>query len=164
MWGTMEEIVANLATIYPDAGSCGIDLLRRAFGDSKFIYLKRNDLVAQAVSRLRAEQTDVWHVADNADSAPPLRQPEYDSARLRQFVHEAEEHNAAWRDWFRRNGIEPYRLDYEALDNDPVSEVMKILDFLEVSLPPGTELHARNRRMADQLSDSWIKRFQAETN
>lgn len=59
MWGTMEEVTSNLRDLYADHASAERDLLTRAFGPTRFICLRRRDVVAQAVSRARAEQTNV---------------------------------------------------------------------------------------------------------
>jgi LPS sulfotransferase NodH len=59
MWGTLDE-VANLAPVYPDHPGSEAGLLNAAFGRTRFVYLRRGDVVAQAVSLLRAEQTGVW--------------------------------------------------------------------------------------------------------
>jgi LPS sulfotransferase NodH len=52
MWGTMDEIVANLSTVYRDLTGADLELLTRAFGSTRFVHLYRRDAVAQAVAHL----------------------------------------------------------------------------------------------------------------
>jgi LPS sulfotransferase NodH len=59
MWETLGEVVAELRTMSPGLSGGSVSLLERAFGHVRFIYLRRDDIVAQAVSLLRAEQTSV---------------------------------------------------------------------------------------------------------
>jgi hypothetical protein len=66
MWGTMDEIVAKLNTVYRDLAGADLDLLSRVLGRTRFVYLYRGDAVAQAVSWARAEQTGYWHHGDTS--------------------------------------------------------------------------------------------------
>jgi trehalose 2-sulfotransferase len=51
----MGEVIDNLATLHPDLAGADAGLLNRAFGHTRFVYLRRGDVLAQAVSWLRAE-------------------------------------------------------------------------------------------------------------
>jgi len=117
MWGTMAELIAVLR----DSGGAGSDLeiLESTFGATKFVYLTRRDAVAQAVSRLRAEQTNVWHIRTTAELGPETGQAiRYDREALQGLVDESVAHNRAWNHWFETIGVEPLRLAYEDLDQD----------------------------------------------
>jgi LPS sulfotransferase NodH len=57
MWGTLDELVVKLGRVFPDLAGDDAGLLERAFGRTGFVFLRRADVVAQAVSWLRAEQT-----------------------------------------------------------------------------------------------------------
>jgi LPS sulfotransferase NodH len=55
MWGSTTEMFAQLARRYPDLAD-GPARLAAAFGPPLYIHVSRQDKIAQAVSRLRAEQ------------------------------------------------------------------------------------------------------------
>lgn len=158
MWGTMDEVVARLAALYPEMGGSSKALLEHAFGQVAFIYLKRSDVIAQAVSRLRAEQTNIWHVEHGAQADSNI-EPHYDFEKLQGFIQEADEHNAAWKKWFSENEIEPHVVVYEELSADPECVVKYILEFLGLELPDGVALSAPNKRMADELSQKWAELY-----
>jgi trehalose 2-sulfotransferase len=99
MWGSMEEVIDELGKAFPDIADCRLKLLNRAFGCTQFIYLQRRNIVAQAVSRLRAEQTNIWHITSGAESVQPTQEPQYDFGQIQAFVQEINEHNNAWRDY-----------------------------------------------------------------
>ena len=162
MWGTMGELVHDLAKMRPAKAGGDLDLLTRAFGPVQFIYLKRRDFVAQAVSLLRAEQTDLWHISDDLPAGTPAATPHYDGRRIHELVTEAQEHNAAWEDWFQRNGIRPYRVMYEDFSADPVKTTREVHDFLGIALEKDIQLKAGNKRLSDQLNEEWIGRYHAE--
>ncbi|MFI5490022.1 Stf0 family sulfotransferase [Micromonospora echinaurantiaca] len=165
MWGTVDELVARLATVHPDLAGDDTALLGRAFGRTRFVFLRRADVLAQAVSWLRAEQTGTWFVGGNGEisgNAGTGRAPRFDAAGIRHHVEVIEEHNAAWEAWFATREIRPYRVRYEDLDRDMVAATRGVLDFLGLEPPAGGgTIVARHRRQADRLNREWIQRYRA---
>lgn len=158
MWGTMDEVTANLAPLYPGQAGSGVGLLSAAFGRVRFVYLRRGDVVAQAVSLLRAEQTGVWfETADERQE--PAGEPGFDLGQVRELVRRIEDHNAAWEEWFAAEGIRPYPVLYEELDADPVRIASEVLGYLGLDLPAGREITIRHKRLADELSAQWIESY-----
>ena len=137
-----------------------LHLMERAFGPCRFIHIRRQDDVAQAVSRLKAEVSQVWHL-DGTETAP-RGEARYDAARLDQFRAEAKAGNAAWEAWFAATGIAPARLVYEDFVADPAGAVRQLLDRFGLPPAPGAAISALNRRMADATSAAWAARYRAE--
>jgi trehalose 2-sulfotransferase len=165
MWGTLDELVAKLTPLYPDLRGRDLDLLTAAFGRTRFVYLRRDDVVAQAVSWLRAEQSGAWYVGGRGEipgPREPERPPRYDPDRIRELVRTIEEHNAAWEDWFASAGVRPHRLSYDELAADMSGAVQGILDVLGVQLPDGRAITPRHHRQADDLNAQWTTRFRAD--
>ena len=162
MWGTLDEVVAKLATFYPELARSDLELLERAFGATRFIYLRRRDVVAQAVSWLRAEQTNVWSAGVRQARHEPERKPRYDFDQIHELVQVIGEHNMAWTEWFASAGVRPYSVEYEDLEADPVGVTRDVLGFLGLELPVGRDILPGHRRQADELNTKWIERYQAE--
>ena len=163
MWGTLDEVVDKLAAVYPDDAGSGADLtlLTRAFGDIRFVYLRRDDVVAQAVSWLRAEQTGTWYIGDSTPGAG-AEEPRFDVTGIRRYAECIAQHNAAWEQWFSSFDIEPHIVGYEQLCADMVGATRGVLDFLQLELPAGRDIVARHQRQSDELSAQWIDRYNAE--
>ena len=155
MWNMLGELVADLggAAMHGQA-----DLLGQTFGPVQFVHLTRRDLVAQAVSRHRAEVSGTWHLGIEQAARPA--KPDYDRAAIAAYLTEAKADNAAWADWFNANRITPFCIHYEDLAADPMATARGVLSFLD--LHPLGPLHAANRRMADATSLEWAARFRAE--
>ena len=136
--------------------------LRSAFGDPLFLYLRREDKLAQAVSMVRAEQTGLWHVAPDGSElerlAPP-QDPVYDAPRIAAKLAELTGHDAAWGDWFAREGVTPFPISYEALSADPAGTIGRICDALGQARPPDGHLQPGVARLADATSRDWMRRF-----
>jgi len=161
MWGTLDEVVARLACVYPDLAGSAVALLDRAFGRTRYVYLRRGDVVAQAVSLLRAEQTDVWFETAQ-DHQQPHQEPRYDFDLIGERVRLINEHNAAWREWFASAGIRPHVVRYEELDAAPVRVARGVVGFLGLDLPAGREIAVRHRRLADGLNAQWIESYRRD--
>lgn len=82
MWGTMDEVTTDLASVYPEHAGSDLDLLRAAFACTRFVYLRRGDVIAQAVSLLRAEQTGVWFETAQ-ERQEPQAEPDFDFGQVR---------------------------------------------------------------------------------
>jgi trehalose 2-sulfotransferase len=132
MWGTLDEVVGKLGTVCPNLAGRDIDLLNRAFGRTQFIYLQRDDVVAQAVSWLRAEQTQVWVAARDG----PQDEPRFEFDKLSGLHRVIDNHNAAWQRWFAAVGVEPHPVIYEDLDRDPVGVTRASSTSLDLNFPP----------------------------
>ncbi|MCY4013021.1 MAG: Stf0 family sulfotransferase, partial [Gammaproteobacteria bacterium] len=120
MWGTLDHLFAMLGSVHPVTADSDFDLLTMAFGHTGFVYLRRDDVLAQAVSWHRAEQTNVWHHPDDEETKKPEQEPRFDFEQIGKLVHTIDEHNAAWRAWFASAGIQPHMVRYEDLDAEPI--------------------------------------------
>ncbi len=161
MWGTMEEVVRGLQGVYPTLGGKELDLLRQAFGRVRFVYLRREDVVGQAISWLRAEQTNLWQSTDPHVKAG---EPRYDFDELDKLVHTINEHNIAWKNWFEKLGIKPYAITYEQLGVHPEQTILGLMDFLGLDLAVGRELKVGNKRLADSINTQWAERYKEESS
>ncbi|MEV0735236.1 Stf0 family sulfotransferase [Streptomyces sp. NPDC050549] len=165
MWGTHAELTTRLARLHPDLAGDELGLLEREFGTRiRFVHLSRDDVLAQAVSWLRAEQTGVWFVGGKGEigggrAAPAGGRPVYDRDAITRIVWTIEEHNAGWERWFEAHGIEPYHVRYEDLSADPEAVTLRVLGHLGLALPAGRSVTPSHQRQADRLNEEWVERY-----
>lgn len=162
MWGSMGDLVGNLTSSGVALPGPDDQVLRQAFGPTHFIWLRRLDTLAQAVSWARAEQTRIWHRLDGQTVPDAAADPVYDFEQIHTLVETIHAHNAAWSAWFAENGIAPLPLSYEALDADPPAEIRRILGYLGLDTEKAAGIRARNIRLADELSLEWMARYRRE--
>ena len=109
MWESLSELSTRLGVLYPGRAD-DHDRFEAAFGPCVYVYLRRKDKVAQAVSRLRAEHTGLWHIFADGSERERLtsgNEPEYDRSRLQSIIDELQAHEAAWLNWYVRHGVSP---------------------------------------------------------
>lgn len=104
---------------------------RAAFPDLRFIHWRRRDVLGQAISRVRAEQTQQWR-----STLPRLREPTYDGAAIRDAMHWLVAQDARWDLFFARNGLIPLRLVYEAALLAPQATVDAVADLVGLASRP----------------------------
>lgn len=157
-------LMAQLARLHPGvAGEAA--RLRAAFGPTLFIHLTRGDKVGQAVSRVKAEQTGLWHQAPDGSEIERLKppaEPVYDGEAIRRCYEEAVAADRDWPAWFAREGIAPLRLTYEALSADPRAVLARVLAALgqDPALAAGVPVGVR--KLADATNRAWAGRFRAD--
>jgi trehalose 2-sulfotransferase len=153
MWGSLERVTEGLRT---GSSRSDLALLEQALGPLTMVFLRREDVVGQAVSWSRAEQTGFWQHGDRVE-----RRPRQDLAQLKGFVETIDAHNEAWRVWFDRQGVEPEQVTYEQLVRDPRSVVEAIADRLQVVVPATWRARSPHRRQADRTSAEWAAALRA---
>jgi LPS sulfotransferase NodH len=165
MWETVPELREKLKTLFPDL-SGDRSLFERGFGKPFYIQLVREDKLAQAISRFRAERTGRWHLfADGSlrEQLEPGGPCVYDRDEIARLVVELEDDNRAWQNWFRDNAIEPFQLKYEDLAEDPVGQLERILHAMGAKHSVARNVTITSRPTTDEESQEWYARFVAET-
>ncbi|MGL5012158.1 MAG: Stf0 family sulfotransferase [Paracoccaceae bacterium] len=154
----------KLALLHPDEETDAARF-QRVFGPTLFVHLSRPDKVDQAVSYLKAEQSGLWHVAEDGselERVAPHRDPVYDREKLRAIVAMLVEYDRQWNDWFQREGIAPLRISYDDLAADPHAVLRDLLGQLGLNPAAADGVPAGVRKLADQTSREWVARFRAE--
>lgn len=164
MWESLGPLSEVLSEIFPH---CDGDAARleAAFGPLRYVHLSRQDRVAQAISRVRAEQSGLWHrSADGSERERlgPPKEPAYDAAHIASVLAEIDAAERGWQEWFSRHAILPVPLSYETLAADPAGTLARVLDALGLDPSAAAGLAPRTARLADAESAAWAARFRAE--
>lgn len=122
--------------------------------DVQWVRTRRRDQVRQAVSLVRAVQTDMWTARHQARGTPT-----YDARRIAAQVASIGRDESAWDAHFDSIGVTPLTVDYEQLDADYEGTMATVLTYLGIDAPvPPRQL----TRQGDALNDEWVARFRAE--
>ncbi|WP_095201225.1 Stf0 family sulfotransferase [Mesorhizobium carmichaelinearum] len=160
----LDELSAILDQIFPGLASVTARF-EKAFGRVLYIYLSRENKLAQAVSLIKAEQTGLWHIAPDGSEiervAPP-QEPHYDFERIKRGLAELEAYDAAWNIWFAAQGITPLRIGYERLSADPAAALQGICEALGVQSPNADDIRPGVAKLADETSRDWMHRYRLD--
>ena len=127
----------------------------------KFVYLRRLNVVKQAISQLKAELTGAWQSSKEPDRE--LGDMDFDGTRISTVIEGNQEANATWEEIFELFEIKPLRLTYEDLAIDSAAAALRTAEFLALDEPA---IKAKSwlplQPQADALSDRWEQRFREE--
>jgi LPS sulfotransferase NodH len=126
------------------------------FPDLRFVYITRDDRIAQAVSYSKALQTNLWaadHPARNGDAV-------FSADQIRNLLTTIGDHENAWERFFDRHDVKPLRASYETLVERLEPTVRTVMDFIGIEVPRGFSLAAPTlQKQADEVSEEWVRRF-----
>jgi len=164
MWSSVADASRRLNRIY--GGQAAVTArFEQAFGKPFYIHLSREDKVAQAISRLRAEQSGLWHLAADGsvfEGTDTLQPTAYDHDRIAAFYTELKDNEAAWEDFFTTHNIEPLRLTYDTVTAAPQAALAKILSALGRDPEIAKTIQVGTSKMANSTSQEWAERFRTE--
>ena len=119
----------------------------------RFVWLRREDVLRQAISLARAKQTKAWDAAKT-----PATLAVFDFAQIDQCVSQIEQANAFWEQWFRAQGIRACQITYEKMVEDYQEAVRAVLTFVGQPITADVPLPRRSRQ-ADSVTDDWADRY-----
>ena len=155
MWDHIEQLQTLVGKRPPRP------LLDELFDRPRFVWVRRRDVVRQAVSLWRALQTQSWR--DDSTDRPASQngaEPRYCFAALRHLVQRLEQHDARWSELLAETGAPVLELDYEELTADLAGSIRRTLDHVGVEAPDDSGAAApAMRRQADELSDAWVTAY-----
>jgi LPS sulfotransferase NodH len=136
--------------------------LARDLGQVSFVLLTREDVLGQAISLLKAKQTDVW--VGGRPAITPRGTARYDGPELLDIVRDLLGRRARWELYFARNGVVPLRTTYEEVMADPQAVVERIAAHagVEENCELGRERWYSFDRQSDEINEEWRRRFTAE--
>ncbi|MBA3810386.1 MAG: hypothetical protein H0X27_01850 [Caulobacteraceae bacterium] len=136
--------------------------LPRHLADWRFVFLKRQDSLKQAISQYIASSSGSYR----SSKAPRriLTDDDFDGRKIATMARGRQLINAEWEQFFTAHGVEPHRVDYEDMIVDLPGVVARVTEYLDIHGPP---IPARLRpppfeRQATELNSRWEARFKAE--
>jgi trehalose 2-sulfotransferase len=156
-WFVFRDAARRLQAFLDTSESAPHRVLSLALPNLSYVWLKRRDMIAQAVSWHKAIQTGTYvgrHRHDAGDDAPLT----FDYGKIRYLLSALTSFENGWRSFFAANRLTPLVLYYEDLSADYRSGVRSVLDALELRAdvdiaPP------RHEKYADTHSLAWIEQF-----
>lgn len=109
--------------------------VKQIWPDIKFIKLKRNNLLEQAISLYCAKLTNKWHVYTNEELNEYYKTPiEYDLSLARECMQEIKDYDN-W-NWFVKEDY--LEITYENLITHPEDVIQSILSFCNIKISKDT--------------------------
>jgi trehalose 2-sulfotransferase len=147
----------NLLTVHLDGQSAS---LAEAFPGLRYVWLRRRDQVAQAVSFYKAFKTDLW--AGSAGDGPDPRasaELNFSLSQIEERLLLLQEWDKNWEAFFHQGKLEPLTIWYHDLAGDYEQTVRRVLAHIGVSYPPAAPIPPPQlKKQADEISADWVQR------
>jgi trehalose 2-sulfotransferase len=141
-------------------------LLSTVFPNLRYIWTTRQDKVRQAVSFLKANQTNIWCVTDQPLARfgePRPNQMEYSFEAIDRLVKSMEWTEEAWKTFFCTFDLNPLVVVYEHFAQEYDETTGRVLDYLEIDLPKQFKIaEPHMQRQADAVSEEWVERYRMQ--
>jgi trehalose 2-sulfotransferase len=135
-------------------------LLRSHVADLRFVWLKRKNMAARAISMYRARKTDVWFRSVYAPEAPPGEKThDFDLAEIHDLYCIGAFQEQNWQQFFEEQNISPYCVVYEELVADYDATVHRVLEFLEIGDAGAVIPGPTSVKQSDAQSLEWEDRY-----
>ena len=164
MWESVNDLSRRLDHFFPNLLKDSARF-EAAFGNIRYLHLSREDKVAQAISRYRAEHSGLWHKYSDGSERERLRagqEPDFDAHALGGIVATLNEHDSLWTEWFKNQEINPIQIRYEDLASNPQLVLSSTLSALGLDSSIAESIEPISAKMADSKSQAWSKRFRRE--
>jgi trehalose 2-sulfotransferase len=182
--GTQVDTIRNKLCLLPRIGPSSLtEALSGLFPNLHYLYLIRDDKIAQAVSFARAIQSELWlefepwvleskpldwtdehyrHILERREKGAHSALT-YRRQQIAWCLKRIEQQETFWESFFRDSGISPLRLIYEQLEQSPETELMRILEYLGLSsLITAVTTTVTLKRQRDSVNEEWGERFRQE--
>ena len=139
--------------------------LQSIFPSSHFVWLRRKDTIAQAISYVLAATSDRWWqvsaaATDQLGDAVHPDDPAFDWQLIDHFRKEFASQNTYWGNFFTANKMSPLVISYESLAVDPISTIRSVLNWLRVPNASSVEIPApRLVRQSGAVNSEWHRRY-----
>lgn len=135
--------------------------LLRPLQGSKWLWIRRRNQIAQAVSYLRADQTGIWIVdGEWLPTRAPLGEPTYDYCDIEARLQQVASEEVAWNSFFAAERLDVHVVWYEDLGEMYSAELSEVFTFLGIS-PSGSFPPPGISRQADETNELWERAFRS---
>ncbi|MEP0521864.1 MAG: Stf0 family sulfotransferase [Hyphomicrobiales bacterium] len=141
------------------------DRIEAAFGKTLFIHLTRPNKIDQAISRVKAEQSGLWHKAADGseiERTTPPQELHYDRVEIERHVLELTKFDEDWKAWFDEQSIKPHKISYDNLAGHPREILAQLLDELGLDRAIAKDITPPTAKLADEVSIAWAARYRNE--
>lgn len=152
------QIKCDFQQIYPFiADPACLDRLQGA----TWVYLTREDVLGQAISRYRGFKTGMWH--DNKKDAATFTDAAYDYDEIRKQVAFLSDMMGAFERTFAAIGVTPLRITYEQLTEDDTGTMHRIADRMGIEIETPVSLKdSGHKKVASSNNDALRAQFLAD--
>ena len=159
MMGNFVELVEELRKLPGRARLNSHARLQSVFPGLRYVSITRRDKLRQAISSVRADQTDCWwHHQGDLDLPGP--EPRFNRKEIERRLEEIRFQEAEWQTFFDASRTEPITVEYEDLVGSYEATAKRVARELGIVVPRKVWFGERQLlSQSDAKTDQWVERF-----
>jgi LPS sulfotransferase NodH len=159
MWSHLEPFI--METRRDSQGV--VELLAGMFPNVRYLWIRRDDKLRQAISMWKAKQTKVYNSLQLEETKQPAGVPVYDFQQINNIKRRFEDEDAAWENFFTGNDIIPIEIHYEEFAENHEERTLSIIKELGIYIGEGFAVKPLTyRQLADTTNEQWRERYLRE--
>jgi len=160
-WNGLPGFVSRVREAYDTEAPNDHEVLQSVFKEIRYLWLRRDNKVRQAVSFWRATPDREQFRYPEAPKIP-VNTPAFDFERIDFFVRLVTQQEEDWRRWFSANNVVPFEVSYEQLAANRDGILGGIIDFLGIESRPLSPLpDPRVIQQADEHTERYVQMYEA---
>jgi trehalose 2-sulfotransferase len=130
------------------------------FPNLKYIYISRKNHLEQAISFVRALQTNRW-VSIEEEQQPP----QFNLKKIEYHIEKIKMEELSWEQYFSQRNLSPFKITYEEFSQHYETILKQVLKFLEIDVPPNLEIpQPLLKKMSDNTTLEWKSAYMRQNN
>lgn len=155
MWAHL----APLVDLVGREGEVTPDVLARMFPNLRYLWMRRDDKLLQAISMWKAKQTRIYNSLQEGEREA-AGEVKFDFDEIAKAKKRFEQEDAQWGAYFSDNAIDPVEIHYEEFAKDHEGGAVAILRAFEIAVPDSFKARPITyRKLADSTNEEWRERF-----
>lgn len=161
-WDHMKSLLQIARTDSALQGKSDLDILTLLFPNPCFVFIRRNNLVKQAISMEIGHQTGVYAVSKDFGGQLPYQEQKlfFKPLNIYRYKQGLLRRNANWISFFNDHDLAFFEVVYEELVRELAPTIHRILAFSDIELPTdGSEITQVTRKQGNQTNENWFKYY-----
>jgi len=155
MWAHLEPLVGRIGR----AGERPSEVLSHMLPNIRYLWVRRDDKLRQAISMWKAKQTKIYNSLQEGEREA-AGEPVFDFDEIRKAKERFEREDLQWEQFFTDSGIAPVEVQYEIFAENYEEGVAAILAAFGISTPDGFAVKPLTyKKLADATNEAWRERY-----
>ena len=159
MWSHLAPFLMKLRK----GSESDMELLAATFPNLRFLWIRRDDKLRQAISMWKAKQSKVYNSLQTEEKTKAEANPEYDFNEIGKIKRRFEDEDSSWEKFFASNGIQPVEIHYEDFAQNHEERTLEILHKMAIEVDGKFQVKPLTyRKLADATNEGWRERYLQE--
>lgn len=161
-WDHLRQLLRIARTDSALKAKSEIEILAQLFPNPIFIFIRRNDLVRQAISMEIGNQTGVYLILKEQDGEDHQGKQRlfFRPLNIYRCKQGLQQRNQGWRSFFQQNHVPFLEVVYEDLVKDFDGTIRQVIEICDVAIPAENfEITQATKKQGNEVNERWLRYY-----